>query len=47
MLATEEAIVNSLFAPKTMTGIDGTTVPAFPIDRVREILRKYGRLTER
>jgi D-aminopeptidase len=43
VLATEEAILNSLFAAKTMTGIDGVTVPSLPVDRVREILKKYGR----
>jgi len=42
--ATEEAIVNALVAAKTMTGVDGHTVPALPHDRLREILRKYNRL---
>jgi len=40
--ATEEAILNSLTKATTMTG-NGTTVDALPIDRVREILKKYGR----
>jgi D-aminopeptidase len=39
--ATEEAIYNSLFAATTMTG-SGRTVEALPIDRVREILKRYG-----
>ena len=41
--ATEEAIVNALIAAETMTGRGGTTVQAIPHDRVREILRRYGR----
>jgi D-aminopeptidase len=43
--ATEEAIVNALVAAETMEGIDGNTVYALPHDRLREVLRKYGRLT--
>lgn len=43
--ATEEAIVNALVAAETMEGIDGNTVYALPHDRLRELLRKYGRLT--
>ncbi|MBA3948997.1 MAG: P1 family peptidase [Acidobacteria bacterium] len=42
--ATEEAIINALVAGETMTGADGTTVPAISHDRLREILRKYRRL---
>ncbi|MEO8657417.1 MAG: P1 family peptidase [Bryobacteraceae bacterium] len=42
--ATEEAIVNALVAATTMTGYDGHTVIALPHDRLKEILRKYGRL---
>jgi D-aminopeptidase len=38
--ATEEAIYNSLFAATTVSS-NGRTVPALPLDRVREILRKY------
>jgi D-aminopeptidase len=38
--ATEEAIDNSLTRATTVTG-NGTTVEALPIDRLREILRKY------
>jgi D-aminopeptidase len=44
--ATEEAIVNALIAAETMTGIDGNTVYALPHDRLREILRRHGRLNE-
>jgi D-aminopeptidase len=39
--ATEEAIYNSLFRATTMTG-KGGTVEAIPIDRVKEILARYG-----
>ena len=38
--ATEEAIYNSLFRAKTMTG-QGRTVQALPLDRTVEILRRY------
>jgi D-aminopeptidase len=40
--ATEEAILNSMFRATTVTG-NGRTVEALPIDKVREILKKYGR----
>ncbi|MCI0586349.1 MAG: P1 family peptidase [Planctomycetes bacterium] len=43
--ATEEAIVNALVAAETMVGIDGKKVVALPHDRLREVLRKYGRLS--
>jgi len=43
--ATEEAIVNALVAAETMTGADDVTVYALPHDRLREILRRYGRLS--
>jgi D-aminopeptidase len=39
--ATEEAIYNSLFKATTISG-KGGTVEAIPIDRVREILARYG-----
>ncbi|HRN53431.1 MAG TPA: P1 family peptidase, partial [Gemmatimonadaceae bacterium] len=39
--ATEEAILNSLFMATTTTG-NGRTIEAIPLDRVREVLRKYG-----
>lgn len=44
--ATEESIVNSLVAAKTMTGINGNKVHALPHDRLQEILKKYNRLCE-
>jgi D-aminopeptidase len=39
--ATEEAVYNSLLQATTTTG-RGQTVEALPVDRVKEILRKYG-----
>ena len=39
--AVEEAIYNSLFQATTVTG-NGRTVEAIPLDRVREILARYG-----
>jgi D-aminopeptidase len=39
--AVEEAVYNSLFQATTTTG-NGRTVEALPLDRVREVLRKYG-----
>jgi len=41
----EEAIVNALVAAETMTGVDGHKVPALPHEQLREVLRKYNRLT--
>jgi L-aminopeptidase/D-esterase-like protein len=45
--ATEEAIVNALVAGEDMTGIDGHVVKALPHDRLRAVLKKYGRLGEK
>ena len=42
--ATEEALVNALVAADTMAGINGNTVPALPIEQMRDILAKYNRL---
>lgn len=39
--AVEEAVYNSLFMATTVSG-NGQTVDAIPLDRVREILAKYG-----
>ena len=44
--ATEEAIVNALVAGRTMTGFKGRTVSGLPHDKVREILRRHGRLLD-
>jgi len=42
--ATEEAILNAMFAAETMVGVDGHKVEALPVEQVREILKKYNRL---
>jgi D-aminopeptidase len=42
--ATEEAILNSLFAAETMIGRDGHTRHALPLDETLQVLRQYGRL---
>ena len=44
--ATEEAIVNALVAAETMTGRDGNKAYAIPHDRLRAVMKKYGRLVE-
>lgn len=41
--ATEEAIYNSLLQATTVKGIEGREVPALPIDKVKELLKKYGK----
>ena len=41
--ATEEAIVNALFAAETMTGRDGITAHELPVERVRELVAAGGR----
>ena len=43
--ATEEAIVNAMLAARTMRGADDYVVPALPHDRLRQVMRKYNRLT--
>ncbi|GAB2608015.1 P1 family peptidase [Emticicia sediminis] len=42
--ATEEAIINSLFAADTLTGFENTKIEALPIDKTIEILKKYNRV---
>ena len=37
--ATEEAIINSLFAAETMKGRDGVTIEALPVEKTLEIIR--------
>ena len=44
--AVEEAIVNALVNNQDMTGRDGHGVEALPHDRVRELLKKYNRLSD-
>lgn len=40
--ATEEAVINSLFAATTIRGRDGRVVEALPIERVQELLAERG-----
>jgi L-aminopeptidase/D-esterase-like protein len=44
--ATEEAVINSMVAAETMTGVNGRTVIALPHDQLREVLKKYNRLVK-
>lgn len=44
--ATEEAIINSLFAAETMQGYQGRIVEELPVKTVLEILKKYNRINE-
>jgi L-aminopeptidase/D-esterase-like protein len=44
--ATEEAVVNAMVAAETMKGIDDHEVIALPHDRLREVLKKYNRLSK-
>jgi D-aminopeptidase len=39
--ATEEAIINSLFAAKTMEGKDGRIVKSLPLEEVITIMKRY------
>ena len=42
--ATEEAIINSLFAAETVTGKNGRVCPSLPVDEVLSIMKKYNRI---
>ena len=44
--ATEEAIVNALVAAEDMTGANGHKVIALPHEPLRQVLKKYNRLTQ-
>lgn len=44
--ATEEAVINAMIAAETMKGINDFEVIALPHDRLREVLKKYGRLVK-
>ena len=44
--STEEAVLNSLFAATTVTGTGGHTARAIPVEEVRAIMEKYGRLSK-
>jgi D-aminopeptidase len=40
--ATEEAILNALCMAETMIGKDGRTIHALPLDRVQQVMQRYG-----
>ncbi|SMO34949.1 L-aminopeptidase DmpA. Serine peptidase. MEROPS family S58 [Fodinibius sediminis] len=42
--ATEEAIINSLFHAETMSGRNGHTIEALPVDSVLSMMERYGRV---
>jgi L-aminopeptidase/D-esterase-like protein len=42
--ATEEAIINALFAGKTLVGINGNTMHGLPKEKVVSIMKKYNRI---
>lgn len=42
--ATEEAIINSLFAAETITGRNGLQIEALPLEETLEILKKHNRI---
>jgi D-aminopeptidase len=44
--ATEEAIINSLFAASTMTGNGERTIEELPVEKVLEILKMHGKIDE-
>ena len=43
--ATEEAIVNAMVGRRDMTGIDGQDVLALPHERLKQVFKKYNRLS--
>ena len=45
--ATEEAIINSLFAAETMNGRDGHYSTSLPLDEVIRIMKKYNKITNK
>jgi len=45
--AAEEAVLNALCMAETMTGINGNTAYALPIERLPEIMRRYGKTIAR
>jgi len=45
--ATEEAIINSLFAAETAKARNGMTIQALPVEETLQILRKYNRLRDK
>ena len=41
--ATEEAVINSMTMATTMTGRNGRTMPAIPLDKLKQVMKAYGR----
>jgi D-aminopeptidase len=39
--ATEEAVINSLFAAESMTGRDGHVIEALPVEDVMDLMKKH------
>ena len=46
VLATEEAVLNSMLASDTMVGADTVRVPGLPHDELQRVMRKYNRLDQ-
>ena len=44
--ATEEAIVNALCMATTVTGVNGRTSHALPLDQLQQVMAKYGRVSK-
>ncbi|KAK3375344.1 peptidase family T4 protein [Podospora didyma] len=44
--ATEEAIYNALCMAETMEGVDGRVIDALPLQKVKDLVEKYGYLSE-
>jgi D-aminopeptidase len=44
--ASEEAVLNSIFASSTVVGRAGNISPGIPVDEVLELVRRHGRLPE-
>ncbi|MBM4162517.1 MAG: P1 family peptidase [Ignavibacteria bacterium] len=42
--ATEEAIYNSLLKAKNIKGVQGREIEALPLEKTRDLLRKYGKI---
>lgn len=42
--ATEEAVVNALFAAEDLTGANGVTIRAMPHELCLDVLRRHGAL---
>ena len=42
--ATQEAILNSMTSATTMIGRDGNTIHALPLDRLQDVMHRFGRL---